>query len=158
MHVPLHLLMICHVLVRHRKHCNVCPMFAVNIHENGVSACIRQWVRRQIYIIWLTRMVLPLIPFRPFLQALVVRSVALKREFISIPRRIQNLRPRTRSDMCQSLIGIHPTLWYIHTRKLLFLRKICSLDDNFQTKRIFMTWLYAMTTRSSVFHLQHHKR
>jgi hypothetical protein len=34
----------------------------------------------------------PLIPlmakksFRPFLQALVVRSVALKREFISIPR------------------------------------------------------------------------
>ena len=31
-------------------------------------------------------MVLPLIPFRPFLQALVVRSVALKREFISIPR------------------------------------------------------------------------
>ena len=38
MPVPLHLLMLCHVLVRHRKHYNACSMFAVNIHENGVSA------------------------------------------------------------------------------------------------------------------------
>ena len=57
-----------------------------------INSRIRQWVRRHIYIIWLTRMVLPLIPlmgkrtFQTFLQVLVVRSVALKREFISIPR------------------------------------------------------------------------
>ena len=42
MPVPLHLLMMCHVLVRHRKHYNVCSMFAVNIHENGVSALMQK--------------------------------------------------------------------------------------------------------------------
>jgi hypothetical protein len=45
--------------------------------------------------------------------------------------------------MCQSLIGIHPMLSYIDTRKLLFLQKLCSLDDNFLTKRIFMTRLFS---------------
>jgi hypothetical protein len=50
---------------------------------------------------------------------------------------IQNLRLRT------SLIVIHPILSYIDTRKLLFLQKLCSLDDNFLTKRIFMTWLFS---------------
>jgi hypothetical protein len=71
-------------------------------------------------------MVLPLIPlmgkrtFQTFLQVLVVRSVALK-----------------------SLIVIHPILSYIDTRQLLFLQKLCSLDDNFLTKRIFMTWLFS---------------
>ena len=50
---------------------------------------------------------------------------------------IQNLRLRT------SLIGIHPILSYIDTRKLLFLQKLCSLDDNFLTKRIFMTRLFS---------------
>jgi hypothetical protein len=44
---------------------------------------------------------------------------------------------------CQSLLGIHPILSYIDTRKLLFLQKLCSLDDNFITKRIFMTWLFS---------------
>ena len=39
--MPLHLLMMCHVLVRHRKHYNVCSMFAVNIHENGISALMQ---------------------------------------------------------------------------------------------------------------------
>ena len=56
---------------------------------------------------------------------------------------IQNLRPRTRSDMCQSLLGIHPILSYIDIRKLLFLQKLCSLDDNFITKRIFTTRLFS---------------
>jgi hypothetical protein len=30
--VPLHLLMMCHVLVHHQKHYNVCSMFVMNIH------------------------------------------------------------------------------------------------------------------------------
>jgi hypothetical protein len=38
----LHLLMVCHVLVRHLKHYNVCSLFAVNIHENGVSALMQK--------------------------------------------------------------------------------------------------------------------
>jgi hypothetical protein len=41
MPVPLHLLMICHVLVRHQKHYNVCSMFVMNIHVNGVSALMQ---------------------------------------------------------------------------------------------------------------------
>ena len=60
-----------------------------------------------------------------------------------IVKRIQNLKLRTRSDMCQSLLRIHPILSYIDTSKLLFLQKLCSLDDNFITKRIFMTWLFS---------------
>jgi hypothetical protein len=60
-----------------------------------------------------------------------------------IVKRIQNLRTCTRSDMCQSLHGIHPISSYIDTRKLLFLQKLCSLDDNFLTKRIFMTRLFS---------------
>ena len=42
MPVPLHLLMMCHVLVRHQKHYNVSSMFAVNIHVNGVSALMQK--------------------------------------------------------------------------------------------------------------------
>ena len=53
-----------------------------------------------------------------------------------IVKRIQNLRTCTRSDMCQSLLGIHPISSYIDTRKLLFLQKLCSLHDSFLTKRI----------------------
>ena len=67
-----------------------------------------------------------------------------------IVKRIQNIKPRTRSDMCQSLIGIHPILSYIDTRKLLFLQKLCSLDDIFLAKRIFMTmlfWYFANNSR-----------
>ena len=60
-----------------------------------------------------------------------------------IVKRIQNLRTCTRSDMCQSLLGIHPISSYIDTRKFLFLQKLCSLDDNFLTKRIFMTRLFS---------------
>ena len=60
-----------------------------------------------------------------------------------IVKRIQNLKPRTRSDMCQSLLGIHPILSYIDTRKLLFLQKLCSLDYNFLAKRIVMTRLFS---------------
>jgi hypothetical protein len=41
MPVPLHLLMMCHVLVPHRKHYNVSSMFAVNIHASGVSALMQ---------------------------------------------------------------------------------------------------------------------
>ena len=134
-----------------------------------------------------------------------------------IVRRIQSLRTCTRSDMWQSLLGIHPTrltrrvpqeqqvlftlpehlrsspvfsgvrvtrslvlcvsvdrclsfhtflltivlsfllrfkdsdypfcifklfLSYTNTRKLLFLQKLCSLDDNFQTKIIFITRIF----------------
>jgi hypothetical protein len=60
-----------------------------------------------------------------------------------IVKRIQNSRTCTRSDMCQSLVGIHPISSYIDTRKLLFLQKLCSLDDNFLMKSIFMTRLFS---------------
>jgi hypothetical protein len=60
-----------------------------------------------------------------------------------IVKRIQNLRTCTRSDMCQSLLGIHPISSYIDTRKLLFSQKLCSLDDNVLTTRIFITRLFS---------------
>ena len=42
MPVSLHLLMMCHVLVLHRKHYNVCSMFVMNIHGNGISALMQK--------------------------------------------------------------------------------------------------------------------
>jgi hypothetical protein len=42
MPVSLHLLMICHVLVRHRKHYNVYSMFVMNIHGNGISSLMQK--------------------------------------------------------------------------------------------------------------------
>ena len=60
-----------------------------------------------------------------------------------IVKRIQNLRTCTRSDMCQSLLGILPISSFIDIRKLLFLQILCSLDDNFLAKRIFMARLFS---------------
>ena len=71
-----------------------------------------------------------------------------------IVKRIQNLRSRTRSDMCQSLLGIHPSLSYSDTRKLLFLQKLYSLDDNFITKRIFTTRLFSYFADNSRKHFE----
>ena len=42
MPVPLHLLMMCYVLVLQRKHYNVCSMFVMNIHGNGISSLMQQ--------------------------------------------------------------------------------------------------------------------
>jgi hypothetical protein len=66
-----------------------------------------------------------------------------------IVKRIQNLRICTRSNMCQRLLGIHPISSYIDTRKLLVLQKLCSLDYNFLTKRIFMTRLFSYFAANS---------
>jgi hypothetical protein len=91
-----------------------------------------------------------------------------------IVKRIQNLRPRTRSDMCQTWrVRIFPYIskfnWSMDDSKsteiivrrcmqwslvrvffiystindCYFSHKLCSLDDNFLTKRIFMTRLFS---------------
>lgn len=46
-----------------------------------------------------------------------------------IVKYILNLKVTTRSDMCQSLLGLHPILTYIDKRKLSFLQKLCNMED-----------------------------
>lgn len=58
-------------------------------------------------------------------------------------KKILNLQKRTRSDMCQSILGLHPIIAYIDKRKLYFLQKLCKLDDDFMSKTIFLTRLFS---------------
>ena len=55
---------------------------------------------------------------------------------------IQDLKTSTRSDMCESMLGMHPITCEIGKRKLLFFGKVCKLDCNYLTKAIFLTRLY----------------
>lgn len=67
---------------------------------------------------------------------------ALNRFQHFIVKRILDLKTSTRSDMCQSILGLHTITSSIETKKLYFLQKLCSLDDNFLTKKIFLVRLF----------------
>lgn len=60
-----------------------------------------------------------------------------------IVKRILDLKTSTRSDMCQSIVGLHPITSVIDKKKLYFLQKLCSLNDNYLTKRIFLVRLFS---------------
>lgn len=51
---------------------------------------------------------------------------------------IQGLKISTRSDMCESMLGLHPIVSEIDKRKLAFFGKLCKLDINCLTKNIFL--------------------
>ena len=45
--------------------------------------------------------------------------------------------------MCESINGIHPIMSFIHKRKLFFFQKLCMLDNNYLSKRIFLIRLFS---------------
>ena len=45
--------------------------------------------------------------------------------------------------MCQSLTGIDIIISFIDKRKLKFLQKLCCLEDNFLTKKLFLVRLFS---------------
>lgn len=51
---------------------------------------------------------------------------------------IQGLKISTRSDMCESMLGLHPIISEIDKRKLAFFGKLCKLDINCLAKNIFL--------------------
>lgn len=59
---------------------------------------------------------------------------ALNRAQHFIVKDIINVKTRTRSDMCQSLVGLRPIVSTIEKRKLYFLHKLCTLSDCYLTK------------------------
>ena len=73
---------------------------------------------------------------------------------------ILKLKTSTRSDMCQSLVGLHPIASVIEKRKLYFLQKLCTLDDKYITENCFLTRLFShlyeskRTHQSTKFFLQ----
>ena len=60
-----------------------------------------------------------------------------------IAKHVQNLQTQTRSDMCESLLGLYPIMTYIDIRKLFFLQKLCSLGVDCLTNQIFLTRLFS---------------
>ena len=51
-----------------------------------------------------------------------------------IVKSIQGFKTRTRSNMCESMVGIHRLFLRIHIRKFMFLHKLLSLK-NLKTDR-----------------------
>lgn len=60
-----------------------------------------------------------------------------------IAKRILHLKTLTRSDMCESLLGLHPIMACVDRRKLYFFQKLCNLDGKYLSKRIFLLRLFS---------------
>jgi hypothetical protein len=54
-----------------------------------------------------------------------------------------NLPKLTRSDICESLFDVLPITAEVDTRKLLFLGRLCRMDQNTLPKKIFLTRLFS---------------
>ena len=75
---------------------------------------------------------------------MTVKNIQILNKFQHfIVKRILDLKTSTRSDMCQSIVGLHPIVSYIDKRKLFFLQKLCTLDDKYLTKKIFLVRLFS---------------
>lgn len=72
-----------------------------------------------------------------------VDIVTLSRFQHFVIKNILNLPITTRSDMCQSLMGIYTIDAYIDKCKLMFLRKLCTMDINSLSRKIFDTRLFS---------------
>ena len=55
-----------------------------------------------------------------------------------IAKKIQGFPRRTRSDMCESMVGCYKIVSYVIIRQILLLHKILSLDLNSTTRNIFV--------------------
>ena len=56
----------------------------------------------------------------------------------NVAKRIQGFAKRTRSDMCESMLGLPHLTFEIDKRKLMFLRKFLSLPYEAQCHKIFI--------------------
>ena len=70
-----------------------------------------------------------------------------------IVKRILNLPTLTRSDMCQSILGIYPIETHIYQRKLMFFQIFCKMDTTYVSKTIFMTILFSFLNDNKHRHL-----
>lgn len=55
----------------------------------------------------------------------------------------QNLPTKTRSDICEIVFNVLPIISEIDIRKLLFLGRLCLIDHQFLSKKIFSTRLFS---------------
>ena len=65
-----------------------------------------------------------------------------------IVKTVQNFSRSTRSDMCESMLGIFRISSEIERRKLLFFNRLCNLDYDTLTKQLFVRRLFQYTTSS----------
>lgn len=59
-----------------------------------------------------------------------------------IVKDIQGLKTSTRSDMCESLVGLRPITSEIDKKKLLFFEKLCNFSHDILVKKIFLFRLF----------------
>ena len=59
-----------------------------------------------------------------------------------IVKHIQQLPKLTRSDICESLVGLNPITCEIEIRKLYFFGKLCNMNSKHILKKIFLNRLF----------------
>ena len=58
-------------------------------------------------------------------------------------KNVLSLPTRSRSDMVESMLDLLPLLSEIDTRKLLFLGRLCRLEEHLLPKKIFLVRLFS---------------
>ena len=69
-----------------------------------------------------------------------------------VAKHAMDLHKQTRSDMCESLLGLLPIIAEIDIKKLQFFGRLCKLDTTYLTKRIFLTRLFSYMLNPSAKH------
>ena len=69
-----------------------------------------------------------------------------------IAKHTMGLPQQTRSDMCESLLGLLPITAEIDIKKLKFFGRLCELDTTYLTKRIFLTRLFSYMMNPDIKH------
>ena len=59
-----------------------------------------------------------------------------------VVKNVQRFKPKTRSDICESMVGLRNIICEIDKRKLLFFGKLCSLENKFLAKQVLLQRLY----------------
>ena len=77
-------------------------------------------------------------------------SLELDRFQRQVAKRIQGFPIRTRTDICESMLGLYPISCEVIIRKMLFLHKLLSLPCYFVSHQIFLRKLHLYLTNSPV--------
>ena len=80
----------------------------------------------------------------------LTESLKLDRFQRHVAKRIQGFPMRTRTDICESMLGIYPISSEVIIRKMLFLHKLLSLPCDSVSHQIFLRKLYLYSYRISV--------
>ncbi len=67
-----------------------------------------------------------------------------------IVKNIQRFKTQTRSDMCESMVGLNPLICEVEKRKLYLFGKLCRMEPNIMSKQIFLVRLFSCLQNSNL--------